>query len=217
MKNKKLPIYLSLVLIAALAVIWLGPTLRKNAPAPPLTINQVAAEIQKGTILHITVDGRNLKVDFRNGNQTTAVKETDATLIQQLLKYGVTSSQLGPQSLELEIAAPSAWAGIIGGLGFLIPMLLMGGMFFLFFRASRGGGSANITSFGKTRARMLTGEQPTVTFEDVAGVEEAREGLKEVVEFLREPQKFIALGARIPKGVLLVGAPGTGKTLMAKA
>src|SRR5258708_12409377 len=72
-------------------------------------------------------------------------------------------------------------------------------------------------SFGKSRARMFTGDQPTVTFEDVAGADEAKEELKEIVEFLREPEKFIQLGARIPKGVLLVGSPGTGKTLLANA
>jgi cell division protease FtsH len=89
-------------------------------------------------------------------------------------------------------------------------------LFFFIFRQAQGNNNAAI-SFGKSKARMFSGDHPTVTFDDVAGVEEAKEELQEVVEFLREPQKFIALGARIPKGVLLVGAPGTGKTLMAKA
>ncbi|MHB1339146.1 MAG: ATP-dependent zinc metalloprotease FtsH, partial [Bellilinea sp.] len=94
--------------------------------------------------------------------------------------------------------------------------LLLIGAFFFIFRQAQGSNNAAM-SFGKSRARMFTGDHPTVTFSDVAGVEEAKEELKEVVEFLREPQKFIQLGARIPKGVLLVGPPGTGKTLMAKA
>jgi len=89
-------------------------------------------------------------------------------------------------------------------------------VFFFFIRQAQGSNNAAM-AFGKSRAKMLTGEHPTVTFADVAGVDEAKEELQEVVEFLKEPQKFIALGARIPKGVLLVGSPGTGKTLMAKA
>jgi len=88
-------------------------------------------------------------------------------------------------------------------------------LWFMLRQAQTGNNQA--LSFGKSRARMFTGDQPTVTFDDVAGVEEAKEELREVVEFLKEPDKFISLGARIPKGVLLVGAPGTGKTLMAKA
>ncbi len=92
----------------------------------------------------------------------------------------------------------------------------MGVLFWIFIRQAQGSNNAAM-QFGKSRARMLSGEQSNVTFADVAGVDEAKEELQEVVEFLKEPQKFMALGARIPKGVLLVGPPGTGKTLMAKA
>jgi cell division protease FtsH len=100
--------------------------------------------------------------------------------------------------------------------GYILPFILLVGVFWFIFRQAQGSNNAAM-SFGKSRARMFTGDQPTVTFGDVAGVEEAKEELKEVVEFLREPVKFISLGARIPKGVLLVGPPGTGKTLLAKA
>jgi cell division protease FtsH len=99
---------------------------------------------------------------------------------------------------------------------YFLPFLILIGMLFFIFRQAQGNNNAAI-SFGKSRARMFSGDHPTVTFDDVAGVDESKEELQEVVEFLREPQKFISLGARIPKGVLLVGAPGTGKTLMAKA
>ena len=101
-------------------------------------------------------------------------------------------------------------------LSYFIPLLLLAGVFWFIFRQAQGSNNAAL-SFGKSRARMFTGDQPTVTFSDVAGVEEAKEELREVVEFLKEPEKFISLGARIPKGVLLVGHPGTGKTLLAKA
>ena len=98
----------------------------------------------------------------------------------------------------------------------ILPLLFIGGLFFFLMRQAQGSNSQAM-SFGKSKARMFTGDKPTVTFDDVAGAEESKEELQEIVEFLKEPQKFAALGARIPKGVLLVGPPGTGKTLMAKA
>jgi cell division protease FtsH len=101
-------------------------------------------------------------------------------------------------------------------LGYMLPAVLVVGIIYFMLRQAQGTNNQAL-SFGKSRARMFTGDQPSVTFEDVAGVDEAKEELKEVVEFLKEPEKFISLGARIPKGVLLVGSPGTGKTLLAKA
>ena len=98
----------------------------------------------------------------------------------------------------------------------MLPIVLLAGFFFFILRQAQGA-SNQAFSFGKSRARMFTGDKPTVTFADVAGADEAKQELQEVVEFLKEPQKFASLGARIPKGVLLVGPPGTGKTLMAKA
>ena len=98
----------------------------------------------------------------------------------------------------------------------VLPVLLMAGFFIFLMRQAQGAGNQAF-SFGKSRARVFTGDKPTVTFQDVAGAEESKQELQEVVEFLKEPQKFASLGARIPKGVLLVGPPGTGKTLMAKA
>jgi cell division protease FtsH len=98
----------------------------------------------------------------------------------------------------------------------ILPLLFVGALFYFLMRQAQGSNNQAL-SFGKSRARMFTGDKPTITFDDVAGVEEAKQELSEVVEFLKEPDKFISLGARIPKGVLLVGAPGTGKTLMAKA
>jgi cell division protease FtsH len=114
------------------------------------------------------------------------------------------------------VQAPSEWLNILNSVFYFLPFLVLGVLFFFIFRQAQGSNNAAM-SFGKSRARMFSGDHPTVTFADVAGVDESKEELKEVVEFLREPQKFIALGARIPKGVLLVGPPGTGKTLLAKA
>jgi cell division protease FtsH len=182
-----------------------------------LTINEVAAGVVNGTIKKIRIeDNNNVKLTYADGSQKSSTKEPDTTLVSQLITLGVKPDALTPDKVEIEVKPPSPWMGILTFLGYVLPFLVLGGAFFFIFRQAQGSNNAAM-SFGKSRARMFTGDQPTVTFNDVAGVEEAKEELKEVVEFLREPQKFIALGARIPKGVLLVGPPGTGKTLMAKA
>jgi cell division protease FtsH len=181
------------------------------------TINEVAADIKSHLVSKIILDSDNsLKITYADGSLRTSTKEAEGTLISQLLGMGVSPADLDPTKLTMEIKPPSRWMGILTILGYILPVIILGGAFFFIFRQAQGSNNAAM-SFGKSRARMFTGDQPTVTFNDVAGVEEAKEELKEVVEFLREPQKFIALGARIPKGVLLVGPPGTGKTLLAKA
>ncbi len=181
-----------------------------------LSINEVAADIQRGKINRIVEDDDRLRLVYKDGDERISYKETSATLIEQLSTLGVASDQLSPDNVKIEIKPPSAWLGIVTALGYILPFIILAGVFWFVFRQAQGSNNAAL-SFGKSRARMFTGENPSVTFEDVAGVEEAKEELKEVVEFLREPEKFISLGARIPKGVLLVGPPGTGKTLMAKA
>jgi cell division protease FtsH len=134
-----------------------------------------------------------------------------------LTRLGVTPEQLSADNVKIEVEAPSIWEGALGGFfAYFLPVLLMAGVLWFIFRQAQGSNNAAM-SFGKSRARMFSGEHPTVTFQDVAGVEESKQELAEIVEFLKEPQKFIQLGARIPKGVLLVGPPGTGKTLLAKA
>ncbi len=218
-RNQSYVIYLLLfVAIIAMLVYNFGD---QSGGSQALTINQVAADIQKGEITKIVSNENRLQVTFKNGTTggaTTGVstKEPNATLVQQLLDLGVTPAQLSPRNISIDIKPPSPWLGVITALGYILPFLILGGAFFFIFRQAQGSNNAAL-SFGKSRARMFTGDQPTVTFEDVAGADESKEELKEVVEFLREPQKFIALGARIPKGVLLVGPPGTGKTLLAKA
>jgi cell division protease FtsH len=193
---------------------------RQSASAQEvLSINQIAADIQAGKISRITEDDNRLVVIYKedaNGIERISHKEPAATLVEQLKELGVTAEQLAADRVKIDIKPPSAWLNVATAVGYLLPFLILGGVFWFVFRQAQGSNNAAM-SFGKSRARMFTGDQPTVTFMDVAGVEEAKEELKEVVEFLREPEKFISLGARIPKGVLLVGPPGTGKTLLAKA
>ncbi|MCI0520777.1 MAG: ATP-dependent zinc metalloprotease FtsH [Chloroflexi bacterium] len=191
---------------------------QQNANAQDLLpINQVAADVQSGIVERIAVENETrLRVVYGDGSEHLSNKEATSTLVEQLKALGVTTEQLNQSGFVVEIKPPSAWLGLATALGYILPFIVLAGVFWFVFRQAQGSNNAAM-SFGKSRARMFTGDQPSVTFEDVAGVDEAKEELQEVVEFLREPEKFISLGARIPKGVLLVGPPGTGKTLLAKA
>jgi len=183
-----------------------------------LPLNKVADDIKNGLIQRVIVEDDNqLRVIyFKDGSERISHKEPETTLVDQLKNLGVSSDQLSSSKVKVEVKPPSAWVGVISMLGYAAPFIILAIVFWFVFRQAQGSNNAAM-SFGKSRARMFTGDQPKVTFEDVAGVDEAKEELYEVVEFLREPEKFISLGARIPKGVLLVGPPGTGKTLLAKA
>jgi len=213
-RNQSYIIYL-LLFIAIIVMAFYSFSQRSSVET--LTINQIAADIRAGKISEVEESENRLRVKYlEDAREGLSTKESTATLVEQLLNLGVTQEDLNPDKIRIVIKAPSAWVGVLTALGYILPFLILGGAFFFIFRQAQGSNNAAM-SFGKSKARMFTGDHPTVTFVDVAGVEEAKEELKEVVEFLREPQKFISLGARIPKGVLLVGPPGTGKTLLAKA
>ena len=213
-RNRSSIIYL--LLFVAIIVMVVYQFQQQSTTQEALTINELAADIQSGEVKRVVEDDDRLRVTYFNGTEKTSQKESNATLVEQLKELGVSTAALSSESIKVEVKAPSAWLGIATALGYFIPFLLLAGVFWFVFRQAQGGNNAAL-SFGKSRARMFSGDNPGVTFEDVAGVEEAKEELAEIVEFLREPEKFISLGARIPKGVLLVGPPGTGKTLLAKA
>lgn len=212
-----------LLIVAAVTMVVMALN-RESTTESALTINEVARDIKAGKVARVVIKNNgSLRVIYNTGDETQtqtgveAYKENDSTLVQQLVSLGVTPEQLSADSIKIEVEAPSIWDGALGGFfAYLLPVLLMAGVLWFIFRQAQGSNNAAM-SFGKSRARMFSGEHPTVTFQDVAGVEESKQELAEVVEFLKEPQKFIQLGARIPKGVLLVGPPGTGKTLLAKA
>ena len=207
-----------LLIIAAVAMVVMAVQ-RESGSQESLTINEVARDIKAGKVARVVIeDNNNLRVIYQDGDidGVESYKETDSTLVAQLIALGVTTEQLSPENVTIEVKPPSQWAGIVSGALYILPVLFMAGVLWFIFRQAQGSNNAAM-SFGKSRARMFSGEHPTVTFQDVAGVEESKQELAEVVEFLKEPQKFIQLGARIPKGVLLVGPPGTGKTLLAKA
>ncbi len=202
---------LILVVLAFLYVLFI---VRTDA-TKPIDISEVAKLASEGQIESITVDQNELTIKLNNDDKLlSSTKEPDVGIIETLTIMGVDSGTLS--SLSVIVAPDSAWAAWATGLVTLLPIILIGGFFFFILRQAQGAGNQAL-SFGKSRARMFTGDKPTVTFDDVAGIEEAKQELAEIVEFLREPEKFISLGARIPKGVLMVGPPGCGKTLTAKA
>src|SRR4051812_14253989 len=207
-----------IVLIVAILAMWATFVGNDNAPTPR-SIGQVAQEVRDGKVQKLVQQdaSRDVLVKYsqdagRRDAVTTIPEETD--LLSVLENYGIKPADLPPGLIEFEGA--SRWGVWIGTLTFLLPTLFLVGIFVFMMRQTQGTNNQAM-SFGKSRARLFTANRPSVTFSDVAGVEEAKEELVEVVEFLKYPEKFAALGARIPRGVLLVGPPGTGKTLLSRA
>jgi cell division protease FtsH len=185
-----------------------------------ISISQLAQEIKANQVAKIEVEGngRDVIITYVDDSRpsTTAHISNVAALEELLQNYGITDKEYEDGRPVIIYGRPSQWGSMLNLIGLFLPALLIMGFIYFIFRQAQGSNN-QAAAFGKSRARMFTGDHPMVTFNDVAGCEEAKEELQEVVEFLKEPEKFVQFGARIPKGVLLVGSPGTGKTLMAKA
>ncbi len=206
--------FVYLLILVAGAALFFNVYRPGNSPQT-VSLSQLAAGITDGTVEAVAVRGEEISVTL-NGQQEklSARRETNVPLTETLRGLGVSPERLATVSIKYEPTSGSGnWLSLLIN---LLPLVFIAGLFWVLFRQSQGANNQAM-SFGKSKARVFTGDKPTVTFNDVAGSDEAKLELQEVVEFLKEPQKFAALGARIPKGVLLVGPPGTGKTLMAKA
>ena len=217
MTQKRQPSFAYLLLIIGIiSLLFYGMTGDKTAGSSEyISINQLADEIKDGNVIKMNVQEDTVTAQLKSKEIVKALKESNSTLLEQLEILGVTADDLSAKNVTLTVKEPSAWGTVVSLIISFLPLVLFAVMMVFLYRQQGGGSGA--MSFGKSRAKMIRGENPTVTFADVAGIEEAKEELQEVVEFLKNPAKFTALGARIPKGILLVGSPGTGKTLLAKA
>ena len=192
------------LLILALFNLFSGG--QSTTAARTLSYSELMKRVDDGLVSSVTLDGERVIVRAKDGNQYVAIRPADDGIVEKLLASGI----------EVR-AEPQEQSGFMSALGLWLPFLLLIGIWIFFMNRMQGGGRGGAMGFGKSRAKLLTEKHGRVTFDDVAGIDEAKEELEEIVEFLRNPQKFSRLGGKIPKGALLVGPPGTGKTLLARA
>ncbi|MCB2128828.1 MAG: ATP-dependent metallopeptidase FtsH/Yme1/Tma family protein, partial [Rhodobacteraceae bacterium] len=178
--------------------------------ARTLSYSEFVQKVDAGDVSAVVIDGEQVEFQTKDGKSFVTVKpageELNDKLVESLIAKDVSVK-----------AKPQEQSGFFSLLGVWLPFLVLIGIWIFFMNRMQGGGRGGAMGFGKSRAKLLTEKHGRVTFDDVAGIDEAKEELEEIVEFLRNPQKFSRLGGKIPKGALLVGPPGTGKTLLARA
>jgi len=192
------------LLILALFNLFNGGQGTLNARS--VSYSDFLTRVQTGTVESVTLDGEQVVFRGADGVQYTTIKPEADQITETLIANNV----------EVKVEAQQQ-SGFMSILGVWLPFLVLIGIWIFFMNRMQGGGKGGAMGFGKSKAKLLTEKNGRVTFDDVAGIDEAKEELEEIVEFLRNPQKFSRLGGKIPKGALLVGPPGTGKTLLARA
>jgi len=212
LKNLLISVFVFILVATAFAFTQVD-----SKPTEDVTLSKLVTEIEDGKVKKIEVRVDELRIDRTDGIKQRAEKEQDSALSEQLISLGVSKEALAKVELDIQNnAGMTFFLNTI--LPFLVPFLLIGGFIWFTLRSVQSG-NRRAMSFGQTRAREMAPEtkRKKIRFKDVAGMREAKEELKEIVGFLKHPSKFTELGARIPKGALLIGAPGTGKTLLARA
>lgn len=204
---KSVGIWLVVALVLMTVFNQFSQRQQQNAQGP-MDYSQFLEEVKRGQITKVTIEGRTLKAVTIDGKRITSYAPSDLWMVSDLLKNGVKIEAKPEEEQSFWMSIFVSW----------FPMLLLIGVWVFFMRQMQGGGkSGGPFSFGKSKARLMDDTKERLTFADVAGCDEAKEEVSELVDFLRDPTKFQSLGGRIPRGVLMVGSPGTGKTLLAKA
>lgn len=217
-KRSMLSYFFSALLIFAILVGLYGAISDMGSKkTETVALSEVVRQVDKGEIKAIVVDGQDLSVEKKDGTKLKSKKESDAGIVETLGAYGLEGSKIS--AVDISVSSQSGFVFFLANIApFLFPLLILGFFFWMLSRQAKGAGMQAF-SFGQSKARITdpNDKNNCVTFKDVAGAREAKEELKEIVDFLKNPKKFLDIGAKIPKGVLLTGAPGTGKTLLARA